>query len=93
MPSGAVPSPRWNLAHASWSIAPGAQTDPASLYGYQTYTRSAQFWAALRVAIGEEVDHAVDDADGAWECYLRTWRPGKPHPETWAAYWHEGWSR
>jgi len=26
---------------------------------------------------------AMDDADGAWGLYLRTWRPGKPRPETW----------
>jgi len=25
----------------------------------------------------------VGDADGAWALYLRTWRPGKPHPQTW----------
>ncbi|SAK67056.1 hypothetical protein AWB76_03918 [Caballeronia temeraria] len=29
---------------------------------------------------------AVDDAAGAWALYLRTWRPGKPRPETWSAY-------
>jgi hypothetical protein len=28
---------------------------------------------------------AGGDADGAWALYLRTWRPGKPHPHTWAA--------
>lgn len=47
----------WNgtaATSASWNIAPGVQTNSASLYGYQTYTRSAQFWAALRVAIGDE---------------------------------------
>lgn len=27
----------------------------------------------------------VGDADTAWALYLRTWRPGKPHPHTWAA--------
>lgn len=26
---------------------------------------------------------ATDDPDGAWGLYLRTWRPGKPRPETW----------
>lgn len=26
---------------------------------------------------------ATHDADGAWAYYLRGWRPGKPHPETW----------
>jgi hypothetical protein len=26
---------------------------------------------------------AVGDADAALALYLRTWRPGKPHPQTW----------
>lgn len=26
---------------------------------------------------------AVGDAASAWDYYLRTWRPGKPHPQTW----------
>ncbi|WP_116520994.1 hypothetical protein [Achromobacter insuavis] len=25
----------------------------------------------------------VGDADAGWALYLRTWRPGKPHPGTW----------
>lgn len=25
-------------------------------------------------------------SDAAWALYLRTWRPGKPHPETWPKY-------
>jgi hypothetical protein len=29
---------------------------------------------------------AVDDAEGSWKLYLRTWRPGKPHPEKWPGY-------
>ena len=28
---------------------------------------------------------AESDAAGAWDLYLRTWRPGKPHPSRWAA--------
>lgn len=27
----------------------------------------------------------LGDVDGAWSLYLRTWRPGKPHPQTWPA--------
>lgn len=27
----------------------------------------------------------VDDDASAWELYVRVWRPGKPHPETWPA--------
>ncbi|WP_063588223.1 hypothetical protein [Achromobacter ruhlandii] len=26
---------------------------------------------------------SVGDGDAAWALYLRTWRPGKPHPHTW----------
>ncbi|MGO4763803.1 hypothetical protein AB4120_14800 [Cupriavidus sp. 2KB_3] len=26
---------------------------------------------------------SVDDPDGAWGIYLRTWRPGKPRPAEW----------
>ncbi|CAB3712544.1 hypothetical protein CEY09_30335 [Achromobacter marplatensis] len=29
------------------------------------------------------------DADGAWDLYLRTWRPGKPHPQTWPGLYHQ----
>ena len=28
---------------------------------------------------------AVGDESGAWSLYLRTWRPGKPHPKAWPA--------
>lgn len=28
---------------------------------------------------------ALGDVWGAWEYYKRNWRPGKPHPEFWAA--------
>lgn len=28
----------------------------------------------------------VTDTDGAWQLYLRTWRPGKPHVQTWAGF-------
>lgn len=27
---------------------------------------------------------AITDTEGAWQYYLRCWRPGKPHSETWA---------
>jgi len=29
---------------------------------------------------------AAVDVTGAWDLYARTWRPGKPHPETWPAF-------
>jgi hypothetical protein len=31
----------------------------------------------------------VSEPDVGWAYYLRTWRPGKPHPNTWAGHWRE----
>lgn len=28
----------------------------------------------------------VKDRDGAWDCYVRNWRPGKPHRDTWESF-------
>ena len=28
---------------------------------------------------------AIGDEQGAWDLYLRVWRPGKPHRHTWSA--------
>ena len=27
-----------------------------------------------------------------WDIYLRNWRPGKPHPQTWPQYYRQAWS-
>lgn len=32
---------------------------------------------------------AIGDIGDSWEYYLRCWRPGKPHPETWGGYYDE----
>jgi hypothetical protein len=29
----------------------------------------------------------------AWNIYLRTWRPGRPHSETWPSLYREAWDR
>lgn len=31
------------------------------------------------------------EATKGWEQYLRNWRPGRPHPETWPAFYREAW--
>lgn len=31
----------------------------------------------------------IGDVHAAWELYLRTWRPGKPHPDTWAQLYQQ----
>jgi hypothetical protein len=30
---------------------------------------------------------APDAGDEGWRQYMAAWRPGKPHPETWAMHW------
>lgn len=32
------------------------------------------------------------EADKSWGYYLSLWRPGKPHPETWAEFYQEAWT-
>lgn len=34
---------------------------------------------------------SVEDADEGWRQYLAAWRPGKPHPATWAEHFDQGW--
>lgn len=29
----------------------------------------------------------LGDVNGAWDLYIRTWRPGKPHRSTWGAFY------
>lgn len=32
---------------------------------------------------------ANDDPQAGWDLYVRTWRPGKPHRETWDAFYRQ----
>lgn len=32
---------------------------------------------------------AAESEEAAWQCYLRNWRPGKPHRDTWGGFWRE----
>ncbi|WP_139977465.1 M1 family aminopeptidase [Nocardioides litoris] len=44
----------WNSGTAAqYRTPPGNMPDSAVLYGYQTYTRSAQLWEALKLSIGD----------------------------------------
>lgn len=57
----------WNntaSTSSNWSVAPSGMTDTRQLYGYQTYTRGAQFYEALRTAIG----------DTAYFAFLTQWQ-------------------
>ena len=34
----------------------------------------------------------LTEPDKAWAIYLNTWRPGKPHPDTWPTCFAAGWA-
>lgn len=34
-----------------------------------------------------------NEPDYAWRCYVEGWRPGKPHRNTWNAYFASAWQR
>ncbi len=33
-----------------------------------------------------------DDPDAGWACYMKAWRPGKAHRESWNVFYTEGWA-
>ncbi len=55
-------------------------------------------WAALetddvlaavfaRLFMWTDAHKLPDEAQGGWLAYLRTWRPGRPRPDTWPAFY------
>lgn len=47
-----------------------------------TFARLLMWTDAWRLPI-------VGDVQGGWDLYIRTWRPGKPHPKTWPALYRQ----
>jgi hypothetical protein len=43
--------------------------------------------AMARLLLWTDPAPLPEDAETAWAYYLRTWRPGKPHPHTWPGFW------
>lgn len=70
--------------------------DVLSDLDYYADSTPVECWAAIehndilaaafaRLLMWTDVEPLPTDAQGAWDLYLRTWRPGKPHPDKWAA--------
>ncbi|MBN9642573.1 MAG: hypothetical protein J0I68_28860 [Achromobacter sp.] len=58
--------------------------DPDAIYGALEYDDVlAAGVARLLLWTDPKALPPVGDADAGWALYLRTWRPGKPHPQTW----------
>ena len=43
--------------------------------------------AAARLLVYTLPKGLPETADEGWAQYISAWRPGKPHPETWAGHW------
>jgi hypothetical protein len=43
--------------------------------------------AAARLLVATLPDPLPTTSEQGWAQYLSTWRPGKPHPETWRGHW------
>lgn len=81
------------LSHpSSWADARSAcaarAVEPTSTDVYNSLAHDdilAAAFARLLLWTDPQRLPSLGDVDGAWALYLRTWRPGKPHPDTWPA--------
>ena len=62
------------------------QADPASLWAAMQYQDIVAACAA-RLLVYTLPGSLPTTAAAGWNQYLSAWRPGKPHPETWANNW------
>ncbi|KCB24899.1 hypothetical protein [Bordetella hinzii] len=71
---------------AALSRARSVACDPDAIYAALEYDDVlAAGVARLLLWTDPKALPAVGDVEAAWALYLRTWRPGKPHPKTWPA--------
>ena len=67
---------------AAYNVAPDAQ----SLWEAMRFQDIVAACAA-RLLVYTLPGALPDNASQGWAQYIDAWRPGKPHPETWAANW------
>jgi hypothetical protein len=65
------------LSYAPWTV-----TEVYEAITHNDVLASA--FARLLLWSDAEPLPAADDVSGLWRLYIRTWRPGKPRPDTWA---------
>lgn len=71
---------------AAASYAASANVEPTAAACYKAVAENDQLacqFARLLLLTDPAPLPAVGDQDAAWAYYLRNWRPGKPHPQTW----------
>lgn len=69
----------------------GIAADPKTVWlAMETNDVLAAGFARLLLLADAQALPKVGDVEGAWKCYAeRTWRPGKPHRETWDAFYNQ----
>jgi hypothetical protein len=70
------------LAEADWPLTEDA------LHYMLAYNQHLATVAA-RALLWTDPRQLIDDEAAAWETYARVWRPGRPHRQTWRAFWQE----
>lgn len=61
---------------------------PETIPVYQAIEHDDVLAAAFaRLLLWTDALPLPDDVSPAWHCYIRTWRPGKPHPLKWPRNW------
>lgn len=64
--------------------ARGVEFEQQAVYdALETDDVLAAGFARLLLWTDPKVMPSITNKSGAWQLYARTWRPGKPHPETW----------
>lgn len=69
---------------ATLCAARGVEFDPVAIYAaVETDDVMAAGVARLLLWTDPKALPVIGSNGAAWDLYLRTWRPGKPHPATW----------
>lgn len=69
----------------------GIAADPKTVWlALENNDVLAAGFASLLLLADVQALPKIGDVEGAWKCYAeRTWRPGKPHRETWDAFYDQ----
>lgn len=87
---GVLTHPSTSRHAQSICLARGVPADPRSVWlALETDDVLAAAFARLLLWSDPKSLPELGDVDGAWECYLRNWRPGKPHLKTWEGLYRQ----
>lgn len=64
-----------------------------AVHGFITHNDvlAAAYARLLLWTDGRALPAQVLGPEAGWLAYVRNWRPGKPHRETWDGFWRQGW--